>query len=247
MFRISLSTVIIASLFALLAPALTQLPMTMAMAQGMNLELQATARDRVTRVQVNGRVAQRFVLQDGDCRRFSDRGYTRDCETFRERVEYFSRSRDGLGQTACYAMSLLIPPEYGEMRVKSTLMQLHDVLYGDAVSIRYQQGRMWLNQVIGDTDIRRVDLPFRRHQWNDFIIRATPGHGTDGSIEVWLNGQKILEEIGSQTIAADTREWYFKYGIYRSHLDSAGGGTHSTQIVYFSDVQRMTNRECGSL
>lgn len=212
--------------------------------RGLSLELQAVDADRVTTVSVLDRRAQRFELRDGDCTRFLDRGNTRDCETFRERVEFFSRARDSLGETACYGLSILLPRDFAEMDVKSTFMQLHDVGYGDAVSIRYLQGRMWLNQTLGNTDIRRQTLDYRVGEWNDFFFRVTPGHGADGSIELWLNGEKVISDIGSQTIASDMTEWYFKYGIYRSGLDRSRFTEHPTQVAYFSDVSRVEGFQC---
>ena len=215
--------------------------------RGLLLELQAVDADRVTTTNVLDRRAQRFELRDGDCMRFLDRGNTRDCETSRERVEFSSRERDGLGETACYGLSILLPRDFAEMDVKSTFMQLHDVGYGDAVSIRYLQGRMWLNQTLGNTDIRSQTLDYRTGEWNDFFFRVTPGHSADGSIELWLNGDKVLSDIGSQTIVSDMTEWYFKYGIYRSGLDRSRFTKHPTQVVYFSKVSRVEGSECENV
>lgn len=213
-------------------------------ATGMSTNLQTVGRDRQQVVTFEGRKAERFELKSGDCYWDTEGKNSPDCKTGRERVEQRSTTYDDLDKVVCYSYGLYLPPAYGEMSVKSTLGQWHDGKYGDAISLRYMQGRMWFSHNVGDNEVRKNDIPFKKGQWNDFVFRLKPAH-KGGEIRIWHNGKLVVDVQQAQIVPTEIKRLHFKYGIYRSHLE--GVKNRPTQVAYYSDVSRFTGAKCDGL
>lgn len=209
---------------------------------GFSSELQRSGSHSYQNVSHAGERAERFELRHGDCK-----GTDRDCATNRERVEARSNTYDKVGETVCYSYRLFIPADYAEMSPKQTLGQWHDTKYGDAFSVRYMNGKMWFSRNLGDAEVDKLFFPISKGSWNEFAFRFRLANDATGSIEAWINGRKVFDRPSVQVLPVGLGRWYFKYGIYRSHLNQFSGPVRPTQVAYYSRVKRFGGGACQSL
>ncbi len=57
--------------------------------------------------------------------------------------------------------------------------------------------------------------PIERGRWTDWVIHARWSFGPDGSLEVWKDGERIVEHAGPNCYN-DRRGLYFKWGLYHT-------------------------------
>src|SRR5690606_27461944 len=61
-------------------------------------------------------------------------------------------------------------------------------------------------------------LDVQKGEWMDWVFRINWSESyTDGSFEVWRDGQHVLETQRSRTIVPGNASTHFKVGIYRGH------------------------------
>ena len=76
-----------------------------------------------------------------------------------------------------------------------------------------------------------------RGRWTDIMIYLDARD--EGEMEIYLNGQRRVSTTGF--IRFVPREYYVKYGIYRSFL-SRHGGPMPTQIAFYDEVRLEPDR-----
>jgi Polysaccharide lyase len=77
---------------------------------------------------------------------------------------------------------------------------------------------------------------YARGRWTDWVFRIKWSYGTQGILEAWKNGQKVLSAKGPNTYN-DARMPYFKMGIYKGWKDDRTGVV--TQRTLYHDEFRM--------
>jgi hypothetical protein len=212
---------------------------------GFRYSMNEVAPDRHRIIRENGKRVERFELRHGDCNWYPNKG--RDCKTHRERVEVSGKTYDKVGQTVCYRFDLKLPKDYREMSPKQTLGQWHDRKYGDAFSNRYRQGNFILSRQYGGGTVDTKRIPFRKGKWNSLQYRFNIQNNKTGSIEVWLDGKKVYNAQKISVLPKGLKSWYFKYGIYRSHLHRFKGKTRPTQIAFYRNIKRFAGKSCQNL
>ena len=199
-----------------------------------------------------GTKAQRFEVRPGDCGR--DPGWD-DCATNRERSEFTLANAFKYGSDQWIGFSVWLPPDFrASAKVKSTVGQIHQrggpsgkaggfasappLLQLDMKGDRYMATVHLLsgsaNNVLDDVkEFRLASIKAMRGKWTDIVIHLNTSGGAE-LLEVLVNGKrqaKIADFIGFQP-----REYYVKYGIYRSFV-SRNGGPMPTQIVVIDEVK----------
>ena len=87
------------------------------------------------------------------------------------------------------------------------------------VSLRYMGGKLRVD-VARDRGKRKVftkelDL---RNRWVDMVFHIIPKTNKDGILQVWKDGNQIVDYQGPLGFKDDEDEIYFKLGLYRDHM-----------------------------
>ncbi|WP_407170708.1 heparin lyase I family protein [Bradyrhizobium sp. ORS 111] len=61
----------------------------------------------------------------------------------------------------------------------------------------------------------RYSGPLSRNQWHNLVFHLREGEADSGQLDVWLDGNKIVQFVGA--IGATGNEAYWKFGIYRGY------------------------------
>lgn len=164
----------------------------------------------------HGRYAARFELRNGD--RVSD-GW---------RAELKDPHNATLGRDVWYGFSTYLPPDYPDHDFSCVLAQWHDQAeLGDhsgkpPIAHRIRAGRFYIttaaSPVAGDSP-QHTDVLFETSQgvkgmWHDFVYRVHWPNGGTGEIDMWMNGERVLEYRGPLGYGNQVRGPYFKLGMY---------------------------------
>jgi len=82
---------------------------------------------------------------------------------------------------------------------------------------------------------------FRRGEWIDWVFRVRWSYEGDGRLQVWRNGEQIVDRQGPNTYN-DQRGVYFKIGIYKYSWKSAPDRSTTQQRVVFADDIHISRR-----
>ena len=198
-----------------------------------------------------GEDAERFEVRPGDCGQ--NDGWS-DCANNRERSELSVQKEILPGTVTWISYSIYLPNDfYSSPRVKTSIGQIHQrggptgtagglpsfppLLQIDAKGNLVEA---CLHILTGpENNIRNVcrDFPLTtvnamRGRWTDVMLHLD-SRGT-GLLEIYLNGERKARTTGF--IRFRPREYYVKYGLYRSFV-SRHGGPMPAQIAYYDEVR----------
>jgi Polysaccharide lyase len=148
-----------------------------------------------------GALAQRFEVRGGDCG--AENGWS-DCANDRERSEFYSRRRFGMGEEVWIAWSVFFPKDYWDSTDFHTVVgQIHQeggtrgmpplaqlVTERGSLSIMYHEldGTPYNIEDYGiKTDLVRLDAI--KGRWTDVMIHVNFSKA-DGFLEVYIDGKK---------------------------------------------------------
>jgi hypothetical protein len=199
-----------------------------------------------------GKRAQRFEVRPGDCS--GDSGWS-DCDNDRERSEITLKKDWRYGTTQWIGFSVYVPQDFkASSKVNTTVGQIHQrggpsgtagglpsfpplmqlemrggsyiagvhILTGSASNVRDNVKKFPL-----------ASINAMRGKWTDILIHLDTAKGKE-VLEVYVNGQR--KAALTDFINFIPKEFYFKYGIYRSFV-SRHGGPMPTQILYIDEVK----------
>lgn len=199
-----------------------------------------------------GKRAQRFEVRAGDCG--WDKGWS-DCDSDRERSEISIKKRWRYGVNKWIGFSVYLPANFTTSnKVNTTVGQIHTS--GGPVGIagghkslpplmqmemKGNDYRLCVHMLSGSSTnvndkcryIPLAKISKMRGRWTDIMIHFDTSKGTE-LLEVFLNGNKKATISGWITFRP--KEYYFKYGIYRSFV-SRHRGPMPTQILYIDEVR----------
>jgi hypothetical protein len=105
-----------------------------------------------------------------------------------------------------------------------------------ATSLRIAKDRFYLQTGNTDSNRKKIDLgPVTKDSWQQFVIHIIHSYGSDGLIEIWRNGEKILTHKGGNMYDLDKLpNW--KIGIYKAKWNN---GTTDTdrRVVYYDNIR----------
>ncbi len=191
----------------------------------------------------DGRTSLRFQVRPGDCSRGANNGWN-DCETGRERAELKQTDYQHAGETWWYSFSLYVPAGFRNIwPAKVAFAQFHQEGAKPALMLQNDKGGLWLDihgrkgtvamlPLLADKDLRG--------RWHDIVLHIHWSPGSDGFIAAEVDGASAAQWQGPTMWARDV---YFKFGLYRSHLERNPAGRQLTQTVYFDRVRRATSRQ----
>ena len=111
-------------------------------------------------------------------------------------------------------------------------------------TLRVKNDRFFMK--IGNEKETREDFdlgPQTKDAWHEFVFHIVHSHGSDGLVEVWHNGRKVLAHRGGNMYDAALPRW--KVGIYKD--DWNGSETTDTNLRAFYLDNLMLGNENASL
>lgn len=104
-----------------------------------------------------------------------------------------------------------------------------------ATSLRVRQDRLILRTGNNASSLKEIDLgPITKDTWQEYVFHFIHSYGSDGLIEIWRNGTKILTHKGGNMY--DTKMPNWKIGIYKASWNSGTTAT-SKRVLYFDNIR----------
>ena len=104
-----------------------------------------------------------------------------------------------------------------------------------ATSIRTEEDRIYL--VTGnELDTKKeIDIgPITKDIWHTFVIHFIHSHYSDGLIELWHNGNKIITHMGGNMYDDVLPKW--KIGLYKTAFEK-GTSDVNRRIIFFDNIK----------
>jgi hypothetical protein len=174
-----------------------------------------------------------------------------------------SGPRAELGGEYWYGFSIFLPEDYVPDGIWEIVAQWHGVPDFDI-------GEKWRNPVIALSTtggqwgwvnrwdakrntfqtgqrqyggIREYNLgPYETGVWTDWVVHIRWSYGQDGFVEVWKNGQKVIDQTGPNAFN-DARGPFFKMGLYKGWSDPKRRGDAVSKRILYHDEFRMAGAE----
>jgi len=105
-----------------------------------------------------------------------------------------------------------------------------------AIALRVQSGHIYMRTLDGaKTDLGVVE----KDKWHTYVYHIIHSSGSDGLIEVWKDGQKIVTRKGPSMYAltGDFHLPNWKMGIYKSDWNGTKTTSTNLRVLYFDDIK----------
>ena len=173
---------------------------------------------------------------------------------FQSRVPYRTEAsvtayEPRLNQEYWYSFSIYLPNDFVPDPIWETVAQWHgrpdsgEASAQPPISLRTTNGVWKLqNQWTSDRITTRSNTgsrsftfgPYARGRWTDWVFRIKWSYGSQGILEVWQNGKKVVSVTGPNTYN-DAHMPYFKMGIYKGWMPGAPAGNVSQRVLYHDE------------
>lgn len=190
-----------------------------------------------------GQQSLRFEVRDGDCN--SNDGFD-DCANDRSRHEITQTSDFASdGDEVWTAWSLYVPD--ASLRSKDEVVFLGQFQGANGVApIMFEDLGTGYGVRQNDSSYeiihheRLVANDQFRSQWTDVLLHLVWSSGSDGLIEIFINGALVDTLVGPNvTVGSDT---VMHLGIYNAFISQCDCDFMPTQIVYFDEIRQGTTR-----
>ena len=105
-----------------------------------------------------------------------------------------------------------------------------------ALCLRVKSDKLYI-RVLGST---WVELgAFDKDAWHAYVMHIKHSSGSDGLIEIWKDGTKILSRSGANMykVGGDITNPNVKMGIYKSDWNGSGTTATNIRVLYFDDIK----------
>jgi hypothetical protein len=104
-----------------------------------------------------------------------------------------------------------------------------------ATSLRVRHDRLLLETGFEKENRKQIDIGIvTKDIWHEFVFHFIHSHGSDGLIEVWHNGKKIITRNGGNMYNDVLPKW--KIGIYKAAF-KYGTSDVTKRIVFFDNIK----------
>ncbi|OQP45160.1 hypothetical protein A4H97_33005 [Niastella yeongjuensis] len=137
-----------------------------------------------------------------------------------------------------YSYALYMPSaQYKDEKYDEVISQWHGGGgITPAIALRVQLGHIYMRTLDGaKTDLGVVE----KDKWHTYVYHIIHSSGSDGLIEVWKDGQKIVTRRGANMYAltGDFHLPNWKMGIYKSDWNGTKTTTTTLRVLYFDDIK----------
>jgi hypothetical protein len=166
----------------------------------------------------SGNYSAKLVLKEGYIRQDGGDG------NFTERTELDSRAFSFLNQEVWYKFSLLVPEDFPIVDNRLVISQVKQtVLFKSPIILfaqRFRNGHHYLTiyDMVKSEKVQasRIELPeLTKKQWHDFIFQIYYTDTSNGYINMWMDGVKVVSYAGSTASKEGRNQFYHKVGMYR--------------------------------
>jgi hypothetical protein len=157
-----------------------------------------------------------------------------------------------LGKEYWYGFSVLLASPYPADRLNEFVAQWHSIAddgeehQNPVLGVDIKNGR-WLiwsawnalqPTLKSNQQSVHIDVgPTQADEWTDWVVRVKWSYGSDGLLEVWKNGVRVVNRTGPNCFN-DARGPYFKMGIYKSPWrDDGVVGDVQERLVYHDEMR----------
>ena len=105
-----------------------------------------------------------------------------------------------------------------------------------ALCLRVKSDKLYI-RILGTT---WVDLgAFDKDQWHAYVMHIKHSGSSDGLIEIWKDGVKILNRSGANmyAVGGDIHNPNIKMGIYKSDWNGSGTTATNIRVLYLDDIK----------
>jgi hypothetical protein len=80
---------------------------------------------------------------------------------------------------------------------------------------------------------------FDKDKWHAYVLHVKHSSGSDGLIEIWRDGIKIMNRSGANmyAITGDIHNPNIKLGVYKSNWNGTGTTETNIRVLYFDDIK----------
>jgi hypothetical protein len=135
-----------------------------------------------------------------------------------------------------YSFGLYLPSSgFAKDRNGDVLCQWHQNIGSPSASFRVINDRFYLRMMRSDGTIELNDLgPATKNAWNEFVFHIIHSSSSNGLIEVWHNGKKIVIRKGANMHVGKLPSW--KVGIYKAAWEKTTTDT-DLRIAFFDNIR----------
>ncbi|NSW53266.1 MAG: heparin lyase I family protein [Anaerolineae bacterium] len=183
----------------------------------------------------DGTQSLRAVINAGDRRLYGKSGQAT------ERSELLERRRHPLGEDLWYSFAVYVPDDFPIRDVRLVMGQWKQTTWklwlkhSPAAAFRFRNGvfSVTVNHDAGQQTLFQVgsaDVPALVGMWTEFTVHQRFAADESGLLQVWMNGDPVVDYRGPLGYAQDGRTSYFRLGLYRDTLEEP-------MTMYFDDVR----------
>lgn len=145
-----------------------------------------------------------------------------------------------------YSFSVYFPSaDYKYDNSDELINQWHQHQHGtsSSISLRTKQDRYRLTIIPSyKATSEKIDLgAIAKDKWNTFVFHIKHSSGSDGLIEVWLNGQKVVNRTGSNMYSLSSADGLtnpgWKLGIYKSDWNNGKTTDTKKRVLYYDNIR----------
>jgi hypothetical protein len=134
-----------------------------------------------------------------------------------------------------YAASYYLPVEFVSDPAAESVTQWHTTSTQYPPLSLWTQNGQWRLVQLGKTIT--ILGNYDKGKWTDMVFHVKWSSGTDGLIEIWKNGVKIMSKTGANVNAGILTGAYMRTGIYKWPWKSGTSSTTTKRVVYIDDVR----------
>ncbi len=137
-----------------------------------------------------------------------------------------------------YGVSVFLPGDFAYDASPEIVTQWHNLLsYGGPDLAVWTASGTWRVVKVGNISYNVGS--YERNKWTDFVFHVKWSSGTDGLLEVWKNGVKIISKTGQTMAAGLTYAPFFRTGLYKWHWNTGSKAVSSTtrRTIYIDEVR----------
>jgi|RhiMetdeSRZDD1v2_1073273.scaffolds.fasta_scaffold98383_1 polysaccharide lyase-like protein len=145
---------------------------------------------------------------------------------------------DATNPNRWYAYALYVPgAQYKDESEDEVISQWHQGGGATpALCLRTKSGHIYL-RVMGNTwiDLGAID----KDKWHAYVMHVKHSSGSDGLIEIWRDGQKIVDRSGQNMypVGSTYHMPNWKLGIYKSDWNGSSTTSTNLRVLYFDDIK----------
>ena len=137
-----------------------------------------------------------------------------------------------------YSYALYMPgAQYKDDKIDEVITQWHGGGgVTPAISLRVQSGHIYMRTM----DDVKTDLGIvEKDKWHTYVYHIIHSSGSDGLIEIWKDGQKLVTRKGASMYAltGDFHLPNWKMGIYKSAWNGTRTTATNLRVLYFDDIK----------